>query len=315
MAAKQAKKSAKKTGKKAARRSTSSGNAASKKSAAINKSAASKKRAGSRSRRDNKKQLQTSGATGPLIRAIRPVAAHGPRPLRLLWIPGLGADRMMFARIIEELEPLLSVPVLHSFLEYPDVMAGEVDSLESLASLLAQGILPDDPYDMVIGYSMGGMMLQILRMKGMLEAKQCVLLCTAFSGNDLNSFMHRAASLPRPPVFLRGLAQSVTAALYPVFRIGVRDSVEYGRMFARFPRTIFFEGPRWIQQWQGVPEPFYSDCISAHGTRDPLLSYQKVSSRKAPDLTIEGGSHILFATHPDRLAQFLADHLKAKHSV
>lgn len=309
MAAKQAKKSAKKTAKKAARSSTSSGNVASR------KSAPSKKRPASRSLHNSKKQLQTSGSTGPLIRAIRPVAPHGPRPLRLLWIPGLGADRMMFGRIIEELEPLLSVPVLHSFLEYPDVMAGEVDSLESLASLLAQGILPDDPYDMVIGYSMGGMMLQILRMKGMLEARQCVLLCTAFSGNDLNSVMHRAASVPRPPVFLRGLVQSVTAALYPVFRIGVRDSVEYGRMFARFPRTIFFEGPRWIQQWQGVPEPFYSDCISAHGTRDPLLSYQKVSSRKAPDLTIEGGSHILFATHPDRLAQFLAEHLKSKYSV
>jgi pimeloyl-ACP methyl ester carboxylesterase len=260
----------------------------------------------------SKKRQATSAPAGDvaMIRAFRPVPSTGPRPLRILWIPGLGGDRFMFQRMIEELDPLLSVPLLHSFLEYPDVMAGEVDSLESLASLLAKGILPDDPYDMVIGYSMGGMMLQILRMKGLLQAKRCALLSTAFSGKDLNPILYYAASLPRPPVFLRGFAQSITAALYPVFRIRLRDSAAYGRMFARFPRTIFFEGPRWIQQWKGVPEPFYCDCISAHGTDDPLISYEKIAHRKKPDLTVEGGTHILFATHPDLLAQFLADHLK-----
>lgn len=277
---------------------------------ATKKAKRSTKKSPKKNKADGKKALRSPG-TGPLIRAIRPVKTKGPEPLRLLWIPGLGADRTMFARIIEELESRMSLPALHTFLEYPDVMAEEVDSLESLATLIAQGILPDDPYDMAIGYSMGGMILQILRMKGMVQANRCALLCTGFSGNDLHTLVHAAASLPRPPVFMRGLLQKTTAALYPVFRLGVPDAMQYGRMFARFPKTIFFEGPRWIQEWKGVPEPFYADCLSVHGTRDPLLSYQKISQQRKPDLVVEGGSHILFATHPDKIAGFLANRLQA----
>lgn len=198
---------------------------------------------------------------------------------------------------------------MHSFLEYPDVMPGEVDSLESLAALLAQGILPEEPYDLAVGCSMGGMMLQILRMKGWLDTRKCVLLSTGLSGQDLIPVVRLAAALPPLPGFLRRPAQSLIAGLYPLFRLGVPTAADLGRMFSRFPHTIFFEAPRWIRDWKGVPAPFYEDSIVVHGTHDPLMSYSRVAARKQPDLRIEGGSHILFATHADEIAAYLAPHL------
>lgn len=252
--------------------------------------------------------------SGPLIRKMTRVAATGPLAPRVLWIPGLGADRVMFASVIASLDHLVHPAPLHSFLEYPDVMPGEVDSLDSLAALLAQGILPEEPYDLAIGCSMGGMMLQILRMKGWLDTRRSVLLSTGMSGNDLMPWLRLGASLPALPEILRGPVQALIAALYPLFRLGVPGASDLGRMFTRFPRTILFEAPRWIRQWKGAPAPFYEDSIVVHGTHDPLISFNRVSKKKQPDLRIEGGSHILFATHAEEIAAFLAPFLSSPPS-
>lgn len=263
-------------------------------------------------RKTRKHQERTSARAaeaGPLIRKMPRITINGPRAPRILWIPGLGGDRVMFAPLISRLDQLVYPAPLHSFLEYPDVMPGEVDSLESLAALLAQGILPEEPYDLAIGCSMGGMMVQILRMKGWLDTRKCVLLSTGMSGQDLIPVVRMAAAIPPLPGFLRRPAQTIIAGLYPLFRLGVPTAADLGRMFSRFPRTIFFEAPRWIRDWKGVPAPFYEDSIVVHGTHDPLMSYSRVAARKMPDLRIEGGSHILFATHADEVAAYLAPYL------
>ncbi|MBW7858910.1 MAG: alpha/beta hydrolase, partial [Leptonema sp. (in: Bacteria)] len=218
-------------------------------------------------------QNQTAQQSGPLIRSFIAPKQTGPAPLRILWIPGLGGDRAMFAKIIDHINDNCLHPIRHSFLEYPNVGVGEVDSLESLASLLSQAILPDEPYDMAIGYSMGGMLLQILRMKGALRAERCVLIASGYSGQDTTAFLGRLASLPKPPMFLRRMIQKTTARLYPILRMNIDDSKEYGAMLGRSCKTIFFEGGNWVRKWQGVPEPFYSDCLSIHGTNDSMMSY------------------------------------------
>ena len=89
-------------------------------------------------------------------------------------------------------------------------------------------------------------------------------------------------------------------------------------MFLEFPRKIFFEAPRWIKKWNGeaglqatlVMKPLPPDSQSVrafriHGTRDPLLSYRKIRERIHLDFVVDGGSHIVFATHADTIAEEL----------
>ncbi|MEQ8353517.1 MAG: alpha/beta hydrolase [Leptospiraceae bacterium] len=255
------------------------------------------------------------------------------RPRRILWIPGLGADRRMYGKLIHFLDSQ-SGPWKHHLIDFPNQkeLLSRIKSLQDLAEVtLAESIQPLQDhgyesrphYDTVIGVSMGGMIAQILVGQNRLHTENLILISTAYRGQDVRQPFLALAWIPSLlPGFLRRIVQWTIGTAYPLFRRNVQEAREYAQMFLQFPRKIFFEAPRWIKGWSGEPglqatmamKPLPPDSHSVrvfriHGTSDPLLSYKKISSRIPIDLTFPEGSHIIFATEARSIARKLKEFL------
>lgn len=223
--------------------------------------------------------------------------------MNLLWIPGLGGNEVMFAPILREIRKVLP-DARNFFFRYYDVPPRSVKTLEEYTLHLAEKNknLLGRTYRLATGCSLGGMILQILLEKKLLRVGKAVLLSTAFSGHDLTYFARVMSFLLFSlPVCLRKPAQKLIAGLYPVFRYRLPYAREFGKMFAEFPENVFFEAPRWISRWQGAENSGRKSVLVLHGTKDPLISFVRVSAKKENVTAIEG-SHILFATHPELIS-------------
>lgn len=249
---------------------------------------------------------------------------------RILWIPGLGADRRMYGSLQRALDRAMPGMWQHDFIDFPDsqeALAG-ISSLQGLAeTTLERSIRPLQKhhrdsrpyYDTVVGVSMGGMLGQILVGQNLLHTENLVLISTAYRGSDLRQPFLGLSWIPALlPEFLRTFVQWIVGSAYPLFRRNVAEAKEFSRMFLEFPGKIFFEAPRWIKKWKGEPglqatlvmKPLPPDSQSVrafriHGTRDPLLSYRKIRERIHLDFVVDRGSHIVFATHADTIAEEL----------
>ena len=212
------------------------------------------------------------------------------RPLRVLWIPGLGADQRMYEPLTRALEKDDSFQWDHHFVTYPQDARdlAEVRSLEDLASLTLQSVIETIgardkssksaagkkgpriegatqsqskksgqkskalTFDLIVGVSMGGMIAQILVGQNRIFTRNLALISTAYSGEDLRGPFRQFSWLPAalPGPVRRGMQWSIGKA-YPFFRPNVREARKFAAMFLEFPQKIFFEAPRWIRNWNG----------------------------------------------------------------
>ncbi len=249
---------------------------------------------------------------------------------RILWIPGLGADRRMYGPLQRSLDRIMPGKWEHHFIDFPDKAQSlaNVKSLQDLAEVtLENSIQPLQThhkesrpyYDTVVGVSMGGMLAQVLVGQNLLHTENLILISTAYRGKDLRQPFLAFARIPTLlPGFLRSLVQWIIGKAYPLFRKNVAEAQQFAEMFLQFPQKIFFDAPIWIKKWNGeqglqatlAMKPLPSDSQSVrvfriHGTSDPLLSYKKIKDRIHLDLVIQKGSHIVFATHSDTIAEDL----------
>lgn len=176
------------------------------------------------------------------------------RPIKILWIPGLGANEVMYSEIIQQLESS-KYNFHHYYFRYFDVEPNCISSLEEYSEFLYKKnkeILKTH-YDLVVGTSLGGMIVQILFSKKLIKSKKYVLLSTAFSHKDLtivSKFFIFLAKLIPP--FLRRTLQNGISFSYRFFRFYLKNAKELSIMFKEFPNHVFFEAPFWIYNWRGI---------------------------------------------------------------
>ena len=235
-------------------------------------------------------------------------------PKKILFCPGIGANGDMFLPIMKELENL-SVKFTPTFLNFPHPVSKN-ESLHEYTERAFNDIkLKNKKFDLVVGCSFGGMLLQEALNQGIIKKTKTVLICTAHSGKDINSFFYRLHPLfYLLPVFMYRPLQMIIAFLYPIFRYKETWARKFSRMFMKTDPSVFFIAPIMICSWN-TEENFYpllpEKTIQFHGTSDPLISYKKLSVRRVPEFPMYKKNHIIFATD----SKFIADEIKSFLSV
>ncbi len=229
------------------------------------------------------------------------------KTLKILWIPGLGANEVMFVPLIHELNILYKNNIKNSFIKFYDCEPYTVRSLEEYVNILINKNIQKlkQKYDVVIACSLGGMVLQILIENKIIHAKKYVLLSTAFDGEDITFLAKIIVKIMyNIPVFLRKYLQHLVAFLYRFFRFYLKQVKHLSKMFYDFPTNVFFEAPYWIYCWKGIDKRilYEKNIYVIHGTADPLISFKKISKIRMPNLIFLKGNHILFSLYPHILA-------------
>lgn len=226
----------------------------------------------------------------------------------ILWIPGLGANEIMYIPLLKELNKIYHNNINNTFLKFYDTEPYKIKTLEEYCDYIYEKNLNkfNKYYDYVIACSMGGMILQIFLQQKKIHAKHYILLSTAFSGNDitiLGNLLGRFLYLL--PLFFRIYFQKFISFSYRIYRYNIKYVRQFSKMFEEFPTNVFFEAPTWIRKWQGIDTNilYHKNIFVIHGTSDPLISFKKISKKRKPNLIFKKGSHILFSLYPKILAE------------
>ncbi len=222
--------------------------------------------------------------------------------IRILWIPGLGANEVMYISLIRELNKNFKNQIQNNFFYFYDVPPYQINSMNEYIDFLYKKNykLLKQKYDIAIGCSLGGMVLQILLEKRKLNSKYFIFLSTALQGDDLTILAKNLAKiLYKIPISLRKFLQNIVSFSYRIFRFYLKEVIHFSNMFKHFPTNVFFEAPYWILKWKGISKNilFNKNIYFIHGTFDPLISFKKVHRKKKIEFIIKKGSHIIFSTH------------------
>ncbi|MCS7205224.1 MAG: alpha/beta hydrolase [Leptospiraceae bacterium] len=232
--------------------------------------------------------------------------------IKILWIPGLGANEVMFIPMLKEFHRYYQFQIQNVFFKYYDVPPNQIQNLEEYADFLYEKNQTKLSflYDIVIGCSLGGMILQTLIHKKKIQSRIYVLLSTGFHGDQL-TFLSKFLTwlVDLIPTRSRRTLQLLISYSYRYFRFDLKFAYQFSKMFEDFPTNVFFESPKWIRNWEGIPEDelFSPNFYVIHGTRDPLLSFKKIQKTRKPNLVIKKGNHILFALYPKILTEKIRD--------
>jgi len=216
------------------------------------------------------------------------------RRKRVLFLPGLGTDRDMYVPILEH---IAEGAIEQTHFEYRDSL--RYRDLESYAHEMfaIQGLI-GQKFDVIVGTSMGGMIAQIALRRKWIKAARCVLISTAFSGEDLTALSGIVGNVIRIlPDVLTGIVIHVFAFSYPYLRATMRYRFLFSRMILRVSPRFMSKGIDMILRWRGVSgETGFTGVrlIAFHGTRDPLIAFEKILTRRTPEHILPRGNHIVF---------------------
>ncbi|MEQ9363286.1 MAG: alpha/beta fold hydrolase [Leptospirales bacterium] len=242
----------------------------------------------------------------------------GPgREFRVLLLPALATDRGLYASLLAAMPDSTAATTA---IQYGPSRPGE--TLRDYARRqFTEQFLKDDQafadFDLVIGTSFGGMAAQELIAGGLLQTRRLVLISTCFSGRDLTWFVRLAAPLfpllPCIPPALRRLALLFVAWIFPVLRRGIPDPAAFTTMIARADVDFLFSAGTMISRWRTEEPPVSIESgvvgrtLQIHGTRDPVLSYRKVSRQRPPEVTVAEGDHIMILRRAPEIAGYIVD--------
>ncbi|MCE9596611.1 MAG: alpha/beta hydrolase [Spirochaetia bacterium] len=219
----------------------------------------------------------------------------------LLCIPGLGGDRRIFDPILKHLAPDIRARI--RFVDLSPARLHESLGDYSNRILRDQGF-QNAKFSHVVGISFGGMIAQEALRSGGIQAKQALLISTALSGSDLTMLSRICAScLPLIPDFMHGAIVWFLAAVYPWVRFRMTEAGTFANMLRAQDPGLLFRVPAMIAQWN--PEfPGKLPCAFVHvqGTRDPLISYNRLKRTRSVDVPVAGGNHLVFVSEARLIA-------------
>ncbi|MDH5654902.1 MAG: hypothetical protein OEZ34_03270 [Spirochaetia bacterium] len=221
---------------------------------------------------------------------------------KILFCPGIGANGEMFDDMIEKMEKL-SIKVKPTYLEFPKPVSKRESLPDYAVRAFSSPEIKNKKFDLVVACSFGGMLYQEAFKQKLIKDSKSVLICTAYSGNDIQNFFSIGMPLARFfPGFLHRPVQIFIAVLYPILRFRRPWARKFSRMFLKTDPAVFFTAPAMIYRWNRNQDyyPVLPDnVIQFHGTKDPLISYKKISEIRVPEFPLYKRNHIIFATEVD----------------
>ncbi|MGO8745379.1 MAG: alpha/beta fold hydrolase [Thermoguttaceae bacterium] len=207
-----------------------------------------------------------------------------------LFLPGLGADRRLFAPQ-QRVFPDLCVP------QWLPSKPGE--GLDSYAARLAARVVFTRPL-ILGGCSFGGFVA--LEMARILRPSALVLIGSASARREipicLRALSVMSSVIPAKAFIIGRLVAQPMARFF-----GLREN-EHRVLFVEMLRDVSVEFLQWgcasVYRWR--PEPISGVPLFAiHGAEDRILPHK----RRSVDVTLDGAGHLLTLTHAERVNEFL----------
>ncbi|MCB1309824.1 MAG: alpha/beta hydrolase [Leptospiraceae bacterium] len=233
--------------------------------------------------------------------------------VRILFIPGLGADRRMYAPLMAHLHSAgLKFQAVH--LQYVS-MRHRREPLEAYARRIFTEQKPGRRFDLIIGCSLGGMIAQSAIEQKLVHTDRLVLISTTHSHADLTRLSQILGRvLYHTPGSLSTGILRLLVRIYPLLRRSVSQAAEMARMAAESPPGFLFQGTYLALNWRSITRNadklrsiiksgLAPDTFRVHGTSDPLIGWKKVIRLPLPGLVFDGGNHIIVVTRADTIAR------------
>jgi len=215
-----------------------------------------------------------------------------PNPIPVYCIPGLGADRRVFARL-QLPEGFQSV-----YMDWIPPEKGE--SLSAYARRMASSINQEEPF-VLLGLSMGGMVA--VEIAAQIKPILVVLLSSIPTSKHLPFYYRWAGVLQLPRLVPIRLIRA--GAL--VKRIFVSEAAEDKKLVQQMIHDSDPAFIRWAMQaivhWKGNPQPEF--LLHIHGTADGLLPVRFT----LPTHLIKDAGHLMVLTHATAVNEILKKEL------
>jgi pimeloyl-ACP methyl ester carboxylesterase len=211
---------------------------------------------------------------------------NSTRPLRLIGLAGLGADRRLF-------EPQRTLPFEIEVIDWPVPISRE--TLADYAARLAGQFDTTRPF-LLCGISFGGIIAQ--EMVRHVSPQGIILISTFRSCASLPRHLRAAGTAARvlsPRVFdwLKFCSPVVRS------RFGVK-SAEHAAVFDAMLCDTPAELLRWaipqIVRWQGCPD-VSTPVLQIHGKHDRIIPNRRIHA----DVVVSGAGHLLNITHAEQV--------------
>lgn len=201
--------------------------------------------------------------------------------MNIYLIPGLGADKRMYAhqlkalpdaKVLEHLEPIKS----ETLTEYAGRVAKEIDTTKPFA---------------LVGTSLGGIIS--MELSRILNPEKIVIISSIKNREEMPLFI-RSMRLLKLHKLTTG-ARIKRSYNVMVKRLGNRGDSFAAKMIREMAADCSPEFIEWavnaIVNWH-PPKDYRSDIIHIHGTKDMLFPIQKIKN----PIAIENGSHVMNMT-------------------
>ncbi len=207
-------------------------------------------------------------------------------------IPGLGADRRMYA-------PQIRVFPEAKVLEHLPAQKGE--SIADYAKRFIPRIDTDFPF-VLVGSSLGGIIS--MELSRLIEPQKVILLASVKNRNEMPHFIRSMKYLKLHKPIKGDLYKQAHRLL--VNRLSNRGEAEMAEVITEMLMDTPSEFFEWaidaVIHWQ-PPLEYNNNIIHIHGTNDTLFPYSRISNA----IPVKNGSHILNLTMSEEVNRILRE--------
>ena len=204
---------------------------------------------------------------------------------RLYLIPGMGTDHRVFQFLDLKNYDLV-------VLDFPEPQKKE--SLSDYSMRMAESI-PEDETPVLIGLSMGGFVAQEIAAKRRIS--KVILISSTRDHKNWISILNLIRNSGLIELLPNSWIKEFILNAIRFMGIPKRWKTEFIEMANTFSPEYYYFASHELLNWKGAAPR--CEVIHIHGTRDELFPIDKCN----PDILIEGGTHLMIATHANKISE------------